>query len=644
VVGRSVLLDGTSTTVIGVMPEGFYFPSPDYRAWLPLNLDPADGFYQGNGWLVLTGRLKPGVTPERLQDDLNGLATQLGDRFTYPEAWDKTRNPYSRPLRSYLLGDVRPAVLLLLGAVGVLLLMACANVAALILTRTSDRTGEMSVRAALGAGRTRLARQMITESVVLGLAGGAIGLLLAFGLFDMLVAALPLEQGFGETLSMDWTTIVVALLLSVGAGALVSLAPLRNLLKGGVFAGSLRERTQSGVGARAGRMQGALVVAEVLLAVVLVTGAALLVRSVDRLQGIDPGLDAGDVLAMDLYIGAEETTEEERLIFFREVIRQVNALPGVENAGLINRLPVRDGGYQGPITIEDRPDLSGTLRPNTAYRVITPQTFAALDIKVIEGRGIEETDRLGMPPVVVVNEVFASEMWPGQSALGRRIGATMSLRSNELFEVVGVIRNVAVHNLVSPAPRAAYYSWEQVPMATGAILLIESDGDATSLAGTARDVIAQADRRAAVGRVETMRQVVDAGMAENLRLRLFLTLFSLLGLVLGTVGVYGVASYAVERRRAEFGVRMALGAAPSHLLTAVIRIGMIPVVVGVAAGAAVSFALSGVIERFLYEVAPTDPLALGAAAGALLLAGIVAALVPAFRASRTDPAKALRAE
>ena len=546
------------------------------------------------------------------------------------------------PLREYLLGEVRPALLLLLGAVGVLLVMACVNVAALLLTRTNDRTGEMSVRAALGAGRARLARQVLTEAVVLGLVGGAVGLALATVMFDLLVASLPLDDGFGETLSLDWTTLTGALVLSIATGAAISLAPIRTLLLGDLTGSALGERRQTGTGAATGRTQSGLVMAEVLLAVVLVTGAALLVRSVDQLRSLDPGLSPEGVLAVDLYIGAQETSTEERSAFFRQVVEQVEALPGVTNAGLINRLPIRDGGYQGPIQVEGRPDLDGPSRPNTVYRVVTPALFATLDVEVVEGRGIEPTDQAGAVPVVVVNETLARMMWPGESALGRRIGATSAAG---MFEVVGVIENVAVHDLISEAPIAGYYAWDQVqrPIDNG-VLVLETELDPMLLASAVRQVVTDVDARGVVGAVATMEDVVDAGMSENLRLRFFLMLFAALGLVLGTIGVYGVVSYTVDQRRAEYGVRMALGAKPQRLLWDVVRVGMLPVVVGTLAGVAVSLAASRVLASFLFDVAPTDPASFVAAAGILLGAGVVAALVPAARASRTDPAVALRAE
>jgi predicted permease len=301
IVGRRINLDGTQTTVVGVMPEGSYFPGPEMELFVPLDLDPAQSAYANNGWLVLTGRLRDGTTDERVAQDLHAITTVLGDRYDYPARWDKTRDAYVTPLREYLLGDARPPVLLLLAAVG-LLLMACVNVTALILTKTVDRTREMPVRATLGAGRARLARQVLTESLVLGLVAGVLGMGLAVAMFDVLVASLPLEPGLQQTLSLDWVTLVSALALAIFTGGFIALAPMRNLLRGDLTGGALNDRTLASGAAHVGRMQNALVVSEVLLAVVLVTGASLLVRTVGELRSIDPGFEPEGVLALDLLV------------------------------------------------------------------------------------------------------------------------------------------------------------------------------------------------------------------------------------------------------------------------------------------------------------------------------------------------------
>jgi len=644
VIGRQIDVGGRRTTVIGVMPEGFYFPTPEAEVWTPLMLDPESDHYQGNGWLVLTGRLRDGVTEPLVEEDLAQLAVGLGENWDYPDAWDKTRNPYVVPLREYVMGDqVGPALLLLLGAVGVVLLMACANVASLILTRTADRTGEMSVRTALGAGRARLARQVLTESILLGVVAGAVGVALAVAAFDVLVASLPLPGGLGDTLELDWTMLAGGVTLAVLTGALVSLAPMRSLLRGDLAQGVLGARSSGGAPADRGRTQAALIVGEVLMAVVLATGAALLVRTVSELRSIDWGLEPEGVLVVDVLQPEDATTAAERTRFFDALVERVGALPGVSASGLINRVPVRDGGFQAGFGLVDRPDLTGDRRPSMYYRPVTPGTFAALGAGVVEGRGIRESDTPETSRVAVVNETFARTMFPDGSAVGRIIDGNGF--TSDPIEIVGVVANVAVDDARGNVPMAAYYPWAQTIEGSGyAILVARTSLDAGALAGPVRELVLQLDPRAAVGRVETMEQVVESAMAEPLRLRFFLAMFSALGIVLGTVGVYGVVSYAVQRRRGELGIRLALGAAPGRLLAEVVRSGMLPVLIGVAAGIVAALAASAALARFLFEVQPTDPVSLLAAAGALLVTGALAALLPAWRAGSTDPATALRAE
>lgn len=640
VVGRRMRLDGDPRTVVGVMPEDFYFPTPEWDVWVPLDLDPADPAYANNGWLVLVGRTAPGASQAAIDRDLGAIATALGENFQYTSRWDKTRNPYVVPLRDYLLGDIEPAMLLLLGTVGLLLLMACVNVTALILTKTADRTREMSVRAALGAGPARLARQVLTESVLLGLVAGVLGVVLAAALFDLLVASLPIDPSFRATLGLDWVTLLSALVLSVVAGSGIALAPIRNLLRGELSEGALVQRSGSS-GRRVGRTQRALVVAEVLLAVVLVTGAALLVRTVDRLRALDPGLNPEGVLTVGVLVSQDETTAAERHAFFQRLLERTEALPGVTAAGYMNRLPLRDGGYQGSVTIDGRPDLEGVNRPNVMYRPASPGAFEALGIEVIQGRGIEPTDRDGSTPVAVINETFARTVWGDESPIGR----SYSTGFTGPVEVVGVVADVAMTSLVGDQPMTGFYPWSQAENDAGyGILLVRTPGDAASLAGPIRALIAELEPRAAYDQVETMEEAMKNELAEPLRLRFFLGLFSLLGLVLGTVGVYGVVSYSVQRRQAEFGIRKALGARPSILLGTVIRHGMVPVAAGVVGGAIVALLASRALAGFLFGVEPTDPVSLAAAAGVLLATGLLAALVPALRASAADAAEALRAD
>jgi predicted permease len=644
ILGKRILVGGRPTTVIGVMPQGFWFPTPEFRAWLPLDLDPAGSTYQNNGWLVLIGRLKSTATPATVTGDLQTFTRALGERFTYPEAWDKTKNAHVKPLREYLLGDVEPTMLLLLGAVGLLLLMACTNAAALILARTTDRTGEIAVRTALGAGRGRLARQIFTESITLAVIAGVVGAVVAAAIFDVLVASLPLQSGFGDTLSLDWTTFAAAFALVLLVGLAVSAIPIRHLLQGRLDGAISGERSDAGLRRGAGRAHAVLVTAEVTLAVLLAVGATLLIRTVDRIRALDPGFDPAHVITLDLVASPQDMDPDVRWNFFRELLTRVEALPGVGAAGYTNRLPVRDGGWQGPVTIESRPDLADAKRPNSLFRWATPGFFEAMGIEIEQGRGIEVADRRGAVPVALVSESFAQKMWPGREALGQRIMLNV-VGEPDWRTVVGVFEETRMVSMLGENPMVFYIPFEQSPFpGEGQALVIRTEGDPAGVVAAVRRLVAELDPRVAVARVAPMEDVVATALAEPLRLRFFLSLFAGLALLLGTVGVYGVVSYSVGRRRAEFGIRMALGAAPRRVIGDVVRGGMLPVGVGVLAGLLASIALSRVVGRFLFQIAPTDPLSLATAGLALLGAGVLAALVPAWRAGRVSPVEALRAE
>ncbi len=643
VVGHRIMINGAAVTVIGVMPKGFFFPTPDFRVWRPIQLDPSTPYYSDVGYLTLLGRARPGTSGEIIAGDIRRMARDLGTRFTYPAAWDKTKHPSEMPVHQYLLGDVRAPLLLLLAAVAALLLIASVNGAALVLARMTDRTVELSVRTALGANHWRLARQIGAESLLVALGAAAAGTAFAAGGFRVLVSSLPLHDGFGETVSPGWVTLAAAFALALVISVVVSAVPVRNLLRGRFDEAFGRERGERALGRGTRRAHYAIIVAQVTLAVSLVVGATLLIRSVGRLREIDLGFDPQHTATLTL-IASDNTSLETQRQFLRDVVTRVSALPGVQAAGLTNRLALRDGGYQGPVTVEDRPDLADKQRPNSLYRTATPGYFRAMGFWMLEGRGIDSTDVASSLPVTVINESFARKMWPGRSAIGRRIGTGWS--GTLVFRtVVGVIREARLTGVTGDPPFAMFVPQEQHTTPNpGGVLVVRTTGDPTMLIPQVRAIAGGLDPQVAVARVSTLEQVVDGALAEPLQLRFFMGLFAALALTLGAVGVYGVVSFAVMRRRSEYGVRLALGASPSRVRWGVLRDGLAPVSLGVVLGVGAALVTGRALDRFLFGVSPLDPGSYLAAAGALLLAGGAGALIPAVRAARTSPARALRSE
>lgn len=640
VIGRRVTLGGAATTIIGVMPRGFYFPSPEFRAWTPLVLDPADPQYASNGYLSLVATRREGASQADVQQALDRIGARLGERFTYTTQWDKTANPTATPVRETLTGPVRRPLLLLLGAVSLLLLIACANAAALLLARTTDRTGELSVRLALGAGRGRLARQVVTESVTLAVLAAVAGATIAAGGFRTLVASLPMSPAMGDTLALGWQGFAAAFGLALTVGLGVAIVPVRRVVHGRI---DHRERSEEGLRRGTHRVHGWLIAGQVTLAVMLVTGASLLIRSVDRIRQLDTGFDARDVVVMDLVSGSDSAFRASQQQFFQAVLDQVSALPGVVSAGLTNRLPIRDGGWQGGIAIEGRDDLTGANRPNSLFRSVTPGYLRTMGIAIVEGRGIEDGDREGAAPVVLVSEGFAKRMWPGESAIGKRMAVGTAAAGWRT--VVGVVEETRMTSMLGEVPLTTWIPQAQFTMSPyGLVLAIRATAPPAGVLSSVRRVVTALDGRVAVSRAGTMRDVVDRALAEPLQLRFFLGLFGALALLLGSVGVYGVVSYAVARRKAELGIRMALGAAPNRIVGDVVRTGLVPVALGVGAGLAGTFALSGAMRAFLYEVSPTDLRSLAASAGVLIAMGAIAALIPGLRARRVSPVEALKSD
>ncbi|MBX3147240.1 MAG: ABC transporter permease [Gemmatimonadales bacterium] len=641
ILGRAIVLDGRSTTVIGVMPRDFYFPTPEYDLWSPLDLDPASGRYQGNGWLVILGRLRPGTTPAQEQHELATFTQALGERFTYPAAWDKTKDASLRTLRDYLVGNVRPVLLLLLGAGALLLLMACANVAALVLARTTDRGDEMALRAALGAGRARLARQIIAESLTFSVLAAVVGVGIALAGFPLLVRGLPLRDGMATIVTLDWSILLTSFAVATLVGLAVALAPVRDVLRGG---GSGISGSRSGLGLARGtsRAHELFVGIEAAVAVILVVGALLLVRSVSRLLAIDLGFETAQVVAVDVVGMSLDQTDADRVQTYALVAERVAQLPGVGKIAYTSRLPIRDGGWQGPVSVEGNPVLQGTTAPNSLYRPVSPSYFEAMGIAVLRGRGFETTDRTDTQPVAIVSASFAEHAWPGQDPIGRQVRTGVAGVGTPIT-VVGVAEDVRSERATGANPFVLYVPDEQRGFpALSKTMVLRVEGAAAPVFAAVARIVNETDRRFATARPVTMEEVVAGSFAESIQLRFFLTVFAGVALVLGTVGVYSVVSYSVARRRAELGVRMALGAAPGQVLREVILRGVLPVGAGIAAGLVLVLLLARTASRFVYGVSASDPVSISLAALVLAATGLAAAAVPATRASRLSPMDSLR--
>lgn len=642
VIGRSILLDNKPATVIGVMPRGFFFPTPDLRAWRPLQLDATQAEYK-SGYLTVVARTRAGVTGAQVNGEMQRLAAALGARFTYPAAWNHGREASAIPVHAYVLGNVRQPLILLLAAVALLFLIACANAAALMLARSTDRSTEMAIRAALGAGAGRLAEQVVVESLMLAFCAAAAGSVTAVAAFRIFVTRLPLPNGLDQTASVGGLTFGAAFILAMVVALAISVVPVRRLLRGAPGSAFTRERGDAALRHGTRRMHGTIIGTQAAFAVLLVVGATLLVRSVDRIRALDPGFDSRGVTTYSVFAGSG-VTAEVRAQLFQQLLNRIEALPGVVAAGFTNRLPVRDLGYQTTMSVEGRPDLEGARKPTSLYRTATPDFFKTMGMRIAAGRAIDSTDVAGSQPVAVVSESFAKTMWPGQSALGKHVVEGWS-GTKISRTVVGVLREVRLERLTKQSAIALWVPLAQTRGPVAVILAVKSNQPNVAMMSAVRRLVADdGSARFALARAQTMDDAVNSTLAAQLRLRFFFSVFAALALTLGGIGVFGVVSYVVARRQPEFAVRMALGASPRRIERDVMRFGLAPLAIGIVAGALAAAIGMRSLAGFLYGVVPMDAPSFAAAAVTLLSAGIVATLWPALRAGHTSPADALRAD
>jgi len=639
VLQKGITLHGENYTVVGVMPPGFSFLDKTAEMWLPVGFSAESRTPRGR-WMTAVGRLKQGVTFEQSQQDMTRVHAELTKRFPdFNTGWTAR----VVPLREQLTGDIRSALYIMLGAVGFVLLIACANVANLLLARATSRQRELAVRAALGAGRGRLVRQLLAESLVLAAMGGLAGLLLAWWALHLLRAVvaerLPIQRL--EMVAIDGWVLGFTLLASLVCGVVFGLVPAFSAAGGGLTS-ALKEGGRTGSAARGKRARSAFVVVEVALALVLLVGAGLLVRSFMRLLDVDAGFDPDRTVTMRVSLSGSRYNEPQLSTrFFQTVFDRIETLPGVQAAGAVSFLPMVGLGAATSYEVVGQPVAPAGQEPVADVRVVANDYFKAMGIPLVRGRLFDEQDATDTKNKVIVNETMARRHWPNEDPIGKKVKISWNdTREDEIVGVVGDVR----HQGLEEAPRSMTY-WPHGRFAYGSMTFaVRTATDPATVVNGIGRIIREQDANLAVADVQTLDEVVGKSVAQRRLTMLLLTVFACAALVLAAVGIYGVIAYSVTQRTQEIGIRMALGAQRSDVLAMVMRQSAVLAFTGIFIGAAGAFALTRLMTDLLFEVKPFDPLTFVAVSGALAVIALLASFVPGHRATRVDPVVALRAE
>ena len=645
ILGNTLTLDGKPYTIVGVMPSGFRFPR-EFDIWLPLALDPVREF-QGNmvSLVEVVGRLQPNSNMQSAQTELDQISRNASQQLKEP----LPPAPIEvAPLRQQLVAGVRLTVLLLWGAVGLVMLLACVNVAGLMISRTLARQREMAVRAAVGARRWQLIRQLLIESVVLGLAGGALGLLLAIWSIRATGALVP--QGFASSvydlnhIPLDGRVFLFTLALSIVTGIMFGLAPALAASKTDPIQAFRNSRSIGLMSLGLRSFRGWLVVAELALAMVLLVAAGLLVRSFNKLVAIDPGFDRENVLTAQISLPRSKYKKPEQTVAFQEeLLQRVKALPGVQSAGTINHTPLDGFGIIVFTEVEGHPPPDSKTDLPLGVGVVSPEYFQTLHIPLVSGRYLDERDRSGAQKVTVVNQAFARRYFPSGDVLGKRIGFGCAEAEHLCRTIVGVVGNIRQESLTDDVAPEIYVSLADMPLNT-VTLFVRTASDPLSFAGAVRNQVQLIDNNQPIYNVKTLARRVSEATAVSRSLTVLFAAFALLALVLGSLGIYGIVSYAVTQRTHEIGVRMALGARAADILQLVLKHGLVLVLSGIAIGVAGAFVLTRFLTTLLFGIKPTDTLTFIVVSLVFFLIAMFASLLPARRATKVDPLTALRYE
>ena len=638
VVGSRVMVSGKSTTIVGVMPPGYDYPAQS-EIWAPLPLDPAKEA-RDNRFISVIARLKPGANVSLAQTQMDTINQRLA------QSYNETNKGWSvrvMKLQERLVGDVRLSLLVLLGAVVFVLLIACANIANLLLARATARHKEFAVRTALGASRWRIIRQLLTESLLLSLMGGALGLMLSVWLTKLLIAISPPNSPRFDEIRPDTRVLIFTITLTVVTGLVFGLAPALQASRSDLTKG-LKEGVRGNAGgARSNRLRGLLMVAEIAISFMLLVGAGLLIKSFVRLREVRSGFNADNLLTMRVGIPPGKYRENEaRVQFFQQAINRIQSLAGVQKAGMVLSLPLGGDTFNvwRSYIREGRP-ATPEESDNAAYLATTPDYFRTLQVPLIDGRVFSDRDTDNTPKVVIVNETMARRLWPGESPVGKHI----TIWRDEQFprEIVGVVGETK-RSLDDDPSQQMYVPYAQDASWSSMSFVIRTSGDPASTSPTVRNEIRLLDKGAPVFNVRTMNDLLTTSVAPRRTPMLMLSAFAAAALLLAMIGIYGVTSYYVTQRTQEIGIRMALGAQMSDVLKLVLKGGMALATIGVVAGLAGAFALTRWMTSLLFGVKPTDGLTFIAVAVSLLAAASLACYLPARRASKVDPLVALRYE
>jgi putative ABC transport system permease protein len=646
VVGRTIKLNGLPATVVGVLPPDFHFyvkennlAGAEAEVWTPFGFDASDRQSKGR-WMSAVGRLRPGVSLEQAQTEMNAIAADLArEQPDFDTDWDVALVP----LADEMVGDIQQPLWLLFGAVAFVLFIACANVANLSLVRATVRHKEVVLRTAVGASRSRIVRQLMTEHLLLAVVGGALGLGLGVWGVDLLLALSPKDLLGLEHVALDARVVGFTAAVTLATSLVFGLAPAIEATRVDLNDAIRQGASRTGTGSHGRRTRDLFVVAQVALALVLLVGSGLLVRSLVRLQSVDPGFSPERLLTFHIRLPiASYKDNGKKIAFFEDALAKLDAIPGVRSASAVSFLPFDGGGAATTFTVEGAPPPAPGQAPVTDVRVVDPAYFATMGTLLVEGRTFTEREAREASGVVVINETMARAQFGGESPIGKRITIEMK-DTNTPSTIVGVVGDVRLNNFEEPPRATAYWPIAELPYPF-MTAVVRTDVEPASIAGAARREIASIDPEAPVSQVRTMDALLSDSVARSRFAALLLAVFAGVALLIAVVGVYGVVAYTVTQRRQEIGIRMALGATGADVLRLVVLGGMLPAAIGVAVGLVAALGLSRVMAGMLFGVSATDPATFATIAAALAAAALVACLAPALRATAVDPVEALRDE